>query len=78
LLPYARPHLRLLSLSAVLMVAAVVASLGAPWPLALLVDSALGHRPAPGWLQDLDVDSPGRLVAVAVVAGIVLVLASSG
>ena len=78
LLPYARPHLRLLSLSAVLMIAAVVASLGAPWPLALLVDSALGHRPAPGWLQAVHVDTPGRLVAVAVVAGIVLVLLSSG
>ena len=78
LLPYARPHFRLLSLSAVLMVAAVVASLGAPWPLALLVDSALGHRPAPAWLQALHVDTPGRLVAVAVLAGIVLVLLSSG
>ncbi len=78
LLPYARPHLRLLSLSAVLMVAAVVASIGAPWPLALLVDSALGHRPAPGWLQAVHVDTPARLVGVAVLAGIVLVLASSG
>ena len=78
LLPYARPHLRLLSLSAVLMIAAVVASLGAPWPLALLVDSALGHRPAPGWLQALHVDTPARLVLVAVVAGVVLVLLSSG
>jgi len=78
LVPYARPHVRLLGLSAVLMVAAVIASIGAPWPLALLVDSALGHRQAPGWLEAVHVDTPARLVTVAVLSSVVLVLAASG
>ena len=76
--PYARPHLRMLSVSALLMVLAVLASLGAPWPLALLVDSALGHRPPPSWLAALHLDSPARLVTAAVVASVVLVVLASG
>ena len=77
LVPYARPHVPSLSLSVLLMALAVVASVGAPWPLALLVDSALGDKPTPPWLLALHLDSTSRLVLAAVGAGFLLVLLSS-
>lgn len=78
LLPYARPHRKSLALSALLMALGVAASLGAPWPLALLVDSALGDRPAPSWLQALGLDTTSRLVWAAVIASVGLVIVSGG
>ena len=78
LLPYTRPHRRGLLLSAVLMGFGVLASLGAPWPLALLIDSALGNRPAPQWVQALNLDTTSRLIWAAVIASVVLVVLSSG
>jgi ABC-type multidrug transport system fused ATPase/permease subunit len=78
LIPYARPHAPALGLSILLMALAVVAAVGAPWPLALLVDSALGNEPAPPWLLALHLDSTSRLILAAVVAGFLLVVLSSG
>jgi ABC-type multidrug transport system fused ATPase/permease subunit len=60
LLPYAKPHRRALALSACLMVLGVIASLGAPWPLALLIDSALGNREPAGWLRPSTSTVPSR------------------
>jgi ATP-binding cassette subfamily B protein/subfamily B ATP-binding cassette protein MsbA len=78
LFPYARRHAPALGVCVLLMAVAVVASVGAPWPLALLIDSALGDEPAPPWLLALNLDSTPRLILAAVVAGFLLVLTSSG
>jgi hypothetical protein len=71
-------HAPALGVCVLLMAVAVVASVGAPWPLALLIDSALGDEPAPPWLLALNLDSTPRLILAAVVAGFLLVLTSSG
>ena len=45
--PYVSPYRKLATASIGAMLLGVLFSLAAPWPLALLVDSALGDKPPP-------------------------------
>src|SRR5678815_326368 len=78
-LPYVRPYSRLAILSVVATIASVGVGLLLPWPLKIVVDSVLGSRPLPGWLNDrfgaLDRVS---LLAVAVLAGLTFTLLVNG
>ena len=55
----------------------VVLSLAAPWPLKVVVDYALGHRPFPGWLAWLDGLHPVSVALIAAAAGLLLLAASA-
>jgi ATP-binding cassette, subfamily B, bacterial len=55
--PYVRPYRKLVVLSLLLMFAAAVVALAAPWPLAILVDNVLGGEKAG---QDLGSVDEGR------------------
>ena len=55
----------------------VVLSLAAPWPLKVVVDYALGHRPFPGWLAWLDGLRPVSVALIAAAAGLLLLAASA-
>jgi ATP-binding cassette subfamily B protein len=76
---YGRPHLRALSLGIVLRVGEMLADLAQPWPLAIIVDNVVGHRPLRGvsasLLAGLD-GSATTLLTAAVVASLLLALAS--
>ena len=78
-LPYVRPYSRLAALSVCATVASVGVGLLLPWPLKIVVDSVLGSRPLPAWLNDrfggLDRVS---LLAVAVLAGLTFTLLVNG
>lgn len=54
LLPEARPHWRGLAVAYLLELATVLTGVLAPWPLKLIIDHSLEHRPLPGWLAPLD------------------------
>jgi ABC-type multidrug transport system fused ATPase/permease subunit len=56
------------------MLLGVLFSLAAPWPLALLVDSALGDKPPPPAIEAVFGTSPMVLVVVAAVAGLLISL----
>ena len=56
------------------MLLGVLFSLAAPWPLALLVDSALGDKPPPPAIEAVFGTNPMVLVVVAVVAGLLITL----
>ncbi|MDB6067804.1 MAG: transporter related [Pedosphaera sp.] len=51
LLRYGQRQRPLFALIAVLTVAASLLAALQPWPMKLLVDQVLGHKPIPGWLQ---------------------------
>lgn len=55
----------------------VVLSLAAPWPLKVVVDYALGHRPFPGWLAGLNGLHPAAVAVIAATAGLLLLAASA-
>ena len=74
--PHTRPFRGSLALSAGIMLLAVVLGLAAPWPLAFLVDSVLGQRPAPPLLDAVIGRSRAGMLVIAVVAGVVLTLLS--
>jgi ATP-binding cassette subfamily B protein len=74
--PHTRPFRGSLAVSAGIMLLAVVLGLAAPWPLAFLVDSVLGRRPAPPLLDAVIGQSRTGMLIIAVVAGVVLTLLS--
>ena len=75
ILPYLWPYWRLAALLVVLIVAAGAAELLAPWPLALLVDSALGDNPPPDWLtRIIGPANRSNLLFFAVMAGLIVAL----
>jgi ATP-binding cassette, subfamily B, bacterial len=76
--PYVRPYWRLIGLSGLVMGLSVIASLLAPWPLAILVDTVLGNQPLPALLSPLGSLSTTQLLIFAVVAGLVTTALSSG
>lgn len=78
LLPYLRPYRALLGLSVLLSVVSVGISLAEPWPLAFLIDSALGDQRAPGWVTALVGSGASRLILFSVVAALVITVANSG
>jgi ABC-type multidrug transport system fused ATPase/permease subunit len=77
-LPYLRPHRRLAWASVALVGVSALLALLAPWPLAILVDSVLGHKPLPSLLGPLDGVDTSVLLAVAVVAGVLVTGLQSG
>ncbi|HVS42993.1 MAG TPA: ABC transporter transmembrane domain-containing protein, partial [Candidatus Dormibacteraeota bacterium] len=76
---YGRPHLRVLGLGILMRIGEMLADLGQPWPLALIVDNVVGQRPlhalSASLLGGLDRSSTTLLTA-AVVASLVLAVAS--
>ncbi len=75
--PYLRPYRHLMGLAVVLMVVLAALSLAAPWPLALLVDSALGDRRPPEFVSTLVGTSPWRMIVFAVLLGLLLTFLSN-
>ena len=72
-----RPDRFAVALSVWLALLDVVLSLAAPWPLKVVVDYALGHRPFPGWLAGLDGLHPVSVAVIAAAAGLLLLAASA-
>lgn len=77
-LPYLRPYWFLLAVAVILTLVSVVAGLAQPWPLAFLVDSALGDKAAPRIVRDLVGTSASAKIAFAVAAGLAIALLTSG
>src|SRR4051794_37203442 len=71
-LPYLHPYHRLMGLAVLLMVSSAAVSLAAPWPLAFLVDNALGSRRPPEIVTRLTGTTPWRLILFAVLLGLFL------
>lgn len=78
LLPYLRPRKRLAVVSLALVGIGAGLSLLSPWPLAILVDTVLGHKPLPALLQPIDGLSRYTLLAIAVGGGLVLTALENG
>ena len=78
-LPYVRPYSRLAVLSVGATVGSVAIGLLLPWPLKIVVDSVLGSRPLPAWLNDWfgGVDRVTLLI-LAVLAGLTFTLLVNG
>jgi ABC-type multidrug transport system fused ATPase/permease subunit len=74
-LPYLRPYWKLGALSTVLMIAAAVATLAQPWPLAIMLDVVSGHQPREKFLLFGTTDKY-TILAIAVAAGFLLVVAA--
>jgi ATP-binding cassette, subfamily B, bacterial len=72
ILPYLRTRKRLAAVSLSLVAAGSLASLLAPWPLALMIDTVLGNKPLPALLGPLDDLSRYQLLALAVAGGLVV------
>lgn len=77
-LPYLRPYRRLMGLAVAFMVLSALVALALPWPLAFLVDSALGQRPPPEIFARLSGDSRSSRIVFAVLLGLFLTLVSNG
>ncbi len=76
---YGRPHLRVLWLGIGLRIGEMAADLAQPWPLAILVDNVVGHRPLHGVSATLLRGFNGSataLLTAAVTASLLLALAS--
>ncbi|MGA8306520.1 MAG: hypothetical protein WB723_12655, partial [Candidatus Acidiferrales bacterium] len=48
-----RPYRAALGVVLVAMLVQTAAALAAPWPLKVILDSVVGHRPLPTWLDHL-------------------------
>ena len=70
--PYLRPYKKLAGGSIGLMVVGILASLAAPWPLAIVIDTILGDKPLPSILGGLDGVSTTGILIIAVVGGLLL------
>src|SRR2546428_9906116 len=70
--PYLRPYWPLGLASLALMAAGAAISLIAPWPLAVLVDTVLGHKPLPALLGRFAGLHAETLLVLAVVSGFVV------
>lgn len=75
---YARPFRRLIAASLVMVVVTSLVGLLEPWPMALLIDSALGDKPLPGPLESLIGDGAGARIVLAVALGLLVALAING
>jgi ATP-binding cassette, subfamily B, bacterial len=78
ILPYLRPYRAMAVLSVVLTILLAVVALAEPWPLAFVVDSIIGDKPAPGWVTGIFGSSTGALIALAVGATLFLTALSGG
>ncbi len=81
LLGYARPERARIAGVFALALAGGAVELARPWPVKLVVDHVLAHRPAPPWLHALGVALPGSSTPTAMlawcVAGAVLITLGS-
>jgi ATP-binding cassette subfamily B protein len=73
-LPYLRPYRLLMVLAIVFMLASALIALAQPWPLAFLVDSALGDRQPPAILARISGESPSSRILFAVLTGLLIAL----
>lgn len=77
--PYLRPYRLLMGVAIVLMVLSALVALAQPWPLAFLIDSALGERESPIRLVGaLAGSSPSSRILFAVLLGLVITLVANG
>jgi ATP-binding cassette, subfamily B, bacterial len=76
--PYLRPYRRTLIGVSVLMVAASVLILAAPWPLAMVLDSVLGNHPPRAPVTWLFGDDPGTYTLLFVAVGASFMIAALG
>ena len=76
--PYLRPYRLLMWLAVAFMVLSALVALAQPWPLAFLVDSALGERQPPQIVGKLAGDSPSSRILFAVLLGLVLTIVANG
>src|SRR5260370_2111392 len=68
-LRYFRSDAPRIGMVGLLLLAGIGMNLLKPWPLAVIVDSVLGHKPLPNWLGDwIGHPSKGRLIALLSVA----------
>jgi len=78
-LPYVRPYSRLAALSVCATVASVGVGLLLPWPLKIVVDSVLGSRALPAFLNDrFGAVDRVTLLGLAVLAGLAFTLLVNG
>src|SRR5438270_95669 len=68
-------HRWALTLSSLLEIVAAGAAILTPWPLKLLIDSVIAHKPLPRLLAALDPGLPAEGLALALAAAYVLVTA---
>ncbi len=76
-LRYLRPHKPLAAVSVTLTVLTAIVTLATPWPLAIVIDNALGSQILPAglkWIPASIASDPAALIIFAVVAGLVLLL----
>jgi ATP-binding cassette, subfamily B, bacterial len=78
LLPYLRPRKGLAIASLALVSAGAGLSLLSPWPLAILIDTVLGHKPLPALLHPIGGLGRYTLLALAVGGGLVLTALENG
>jgi ABC-type multidrug transport system fused ATPase/permease subunit len=77
----ARPYRTWLLIIAAAMLAETLAGLAAPWPLKIVIDSAVGNHPAPAWAVRLigpALAADGRSLAALAAAGLVLIAIVGG
>jgi subfamily B ATP-binding cassette protein MsbA len=80
-LDLARPYRAWLAVILGAMLLETLAGLAAPWPLKVVIDSAIGHRTPPGWLAGLlgaAAASDPRALTVAAAAAMVLIAILAG
>jgi ATP-binding cassette subfamily B protein len=77
-LQYMRPYRRYAVPSVIATVLVSLVALAQPWPLAFVIDSVVGEKPAPGWVTSMFGSEIGALIAVAVAATLLLTLLSGG
>src|SRR5438477_8756573 len=74
-LPYMRQQIALYIASIFVLVAASLAALAEPWPLALLVDRVLSGKPAPAWMTNLVGNGTSSVIWLTVTLGFVVTAA---
>ncbi|HEX6931452.1 MAG TPA: ABC transporter ATP-binding protein [Streptosporangiaceae bacterium] len=72
-----RPDWAVAALTVLLLIIDAILALAAPWPLQLVVDSGLGHRPFPSWLAGLGHLPAVALASAAAAAGLALLAAAA-
>ena len=75
-LGYLRPHRKFAVISVFLTILLAAVALAEPWPLAFTVDTIIGDKPAPGWVEAIFGSGVGALIALAVGATLLLTLLS--
>ena len=78
--PYLRPYRKLATLAFAFTVGAAGIALAEPWPLAIMVDSVLGEKEPPGFLQFIFGPDPGvySLLVFVVVLGFLITFTGHG